>query len=98
MTATTTFVETDEHLRTWDQLRRDGEDMVHMLDIVRRDAEAFTAALVSAYAANAEMIAEPEVEALDLIMLTRLLDHLRHTTEIFTGDVAKVTGLVDGLK
>jgi hypothetical protein len=84
----------DERLKQWTALRLAAKDITEDLELITRKAQAFETAVMSAYATNAEMIATPEVEALDLAMLRRLHDYLHEGVGFVVDDAAQASEIL----
>jgi hypothetical protein len=90
--------EAERRLKTWDRLRILSVDMNDWLDrVLTDDARAFRTAVTSSYATNAELISPPEIEALDVAMLSRLLDHLHNAEVSLQDEIREATELLESL-
>jgi hypothetical protein len=87
----------DPQIDKWQRLRLTAGDIVHDVEMVVGHARAFETAVASAYATNAEMIAEPADLALDLTMLRRLHNYLSELVGFGTEDVAQADELLAAL-
>ncbi|HVM54362.1 MAG TPA: hypothetical protein VM262_14305 [Acidimicrobiales bacterium] len=87
----------DKAAETWGLMRVRALDLLHGVELLDEQAQAFSTATQSAYASNGEQGAPPDVEAADVAMLARLLDHVQECATMTVHDAEAARSMVEVL-
>ncbi|MCU1483686.1 MAG: hypothetical protein JWN67_432 [Actinomycetia bacterium] len=89
-TAINNSSDTHARLKAWDLLRNRSVDLTDGVQMLAKQTKAYVVGIESAYSTNAEMVATAEVEAADLTMVSRLLDHHDECARFMVDDAKRL--------